>query len=205
MMKEEEIDRFIKSLQSTIEKMKEIKTKIKKIMNKINGMNKEKSLTIPFLAKECSCLDCEIGVVESEIRCQKSNVEYYWKRVNSKSHEEWVLGNWLEENYVFRQECKKYQEFKERYKNFMPANAEALKEEVRKVLRKKGYVVDSYFEGDYVEYIGVYARPEDKPTYLDPLNEEEFRLQEKYSVDGFKQDFAEWFEWGIKDGHLVEE
>ncbi|NSP76992.1 hypothetical protein HRE95_12080, partial [Enterococcus faecalis] len=45
----------------------------------------------------------------------------------------------------------------------------------------------------------VYARPKDKPTYLDPANAEEVVLQEKYSVNGFKQDFSEWFEFEIKD------
>ncbi|MEX1447942.1 Phi-29-like late activator, partial [Enterococcus sp. C76] len=68
---------------------------------------------------------------------------------------------------------------------------------------KKGYVIDGYFEGDYDTWIGVYARPEDKPTYLDPIDFEGALLQEKYSVDGFKQDFAKWFEWQIKNGRLV--
>lgn len=72
--------------------------------------------------------------------------------------------------------------------------------QVREILRKQGYLVDSYFEGDYKTWIGVYACPEDKPTYLDPATSEDVYLQNKYRIDGFKQDFAEWFEWSIEDG-----
>lgn len=75
-----------------------------------------------------------------------------------------------------------------------------LETQVREILRKQGYLVDSYFEGDYKTWIGVYARPEDKPTYLDPVTSEDAYLQNKYRIDGFKQDFAEWFEWSIEDG-----
>ncbi|MGM0207211.1 hypothetical protein IGI96_001722 [Enterococcus sp. DIV0421] len=75
-----------------------------------------------------------------------------------------------------------------------------LEAQVREILRKQGYLVDSYFEGDYKTWIGVYARPEDKPTYLDPATSEAAFLQNKYRIDGFKQDFAEWFEWPIEDG-----
>ncbi|WP_249540745.1 hypothetical protein, partial [Escherichia coli] len=69
--------------------------------------------------------------------------------------------------------------------------------QVREILKKKGYIVDSYFESDYVTWVGVYARPENKPTYLDPATSEDAYLQNKYRVDDFKQDFAEWFEWEI--------
>ena len=70
---------------------------------------------------------------------------------------------------------------------------------------EKGYLVDSYFEGDYETWVGVYARPENKPTYLDPTTSEDAYLQNRYRVDGFKQDFAEWFEWEIENGEVKEE
>ena len=80
-----------------------------------------------------------------------------------------------------------------------------IKNQVREILRKKGYLVDSYFEGDYETWLGVYARPENKPTYLDPTTSEDAYLQNRYRVDGFKQDFAEWFEWEIENGEVKEE
>ncbi|OJG49244.1 Uncharacterised protein [Enterococcus gallinarum] len=80
-----------------------------------------------------------------------------------------------------------------------------IKNQVREILRKKSYLVDSYFEGDYETWVGVYARPENKPTYLDPTTSEDGYLQNRYRVDGFKQDFAEWFEWEIENGEVKEE
>ena len=59
------------------------------------------------------------------------------------------------------------------------------------MLEKKGYIVDSPFEGDFERWIGVYARPKDKPTYLDPMDGEEVGLQEVYSVDGFEGEIVE--------------
>ena len=51
----------------------------------------------------------------------------------------------------------------------------------------------------------MYARPSDKPTYLDAITEKEAELQNKYrDENGFKRDFAEWFEWRIENGQLFE-
>ncbi len=52
-----------------------------------------------------------------------------------------------------------------------------MKQKVITSLNKTGYIVDSYFEGDYATWIGVYVRPKDKPTYLDPRDVEEDALQ----------------------------
>lgn len=41
-----------------------------------------------------------------------------------------------------------------------------------------GYIVYSYFEDDYAPWIGVHARPKDKPAYLDPRDAEGAALQE---------------------------
>ncbi|MHC5216833.1 hypothetical protein ACYSNR_09200 [Enterococcus sp. LJL128] len=81
---------------------------------------------------------------------------------------------------------------------------ERLKEEARQLLDKKGFIVDGMFEGDFIQWVGAYARPKDKPTYLDPADEAEAMLQDKYSVNGFKQDFSEWFEWKVVNGQLEE-
>ena len=79
-----------------------------------------------------------------------------------------------------------------------------LKAQVREELKEQGFIIDSSFEGDFKTWIGVYARPKDKPTYLDPQNDKEVEEQEQYSINGFKQDFSEWFEWEIKNLKIKE-
>ena len=105
---------------------------------------------------------------------------------------------------MYEKEVSEFREFVERYKYFEPSNSDELKKQARMLLEKKGFVVDSPFEGDFEKWIGVYARPKDKPTYLDPVDGEEVALQELYSIDGFKQDFAEWFEFELVDGRVVD-
>ncbi|MEQ7179694.1 hypothetical protein ABQE01_11820 [Enterococcus thailandicus] len=79
-----------------------------------------------------------------------------------------------------------------------------LKAQVREELKEQGFIIDSSFEGDFKTWIGVYARPKDKPTYLDPQNDKEAEEQEQYSINGFKQDFSEWFEWEVKNLKIKE-
>lgn len=79
-----------------------------------------------------------------------------------------------------------------------------LKAQVREELKEQGFIIDSSFEGDFKTWIGVYARPKDKPTYLDPQNDKEVEEQEQYSINGFKQDFSECFEWEIKNLKIKE-
>ena len=82
------------------------------------------------------------------------------------------------------------------------AELQYIKARVREELTKKGFLIDSDFEyGD--DWVGVYARPQDKPTALDPYDDEEEKEQEKYAINGVNQDFAEWFEWDIKNNDLV--
>ncbi|MFS7398075.1 hypothetical protein [Carnobacterium maltaromaticum] len=81
---------------------------------------------------------------------------------------------------------------------------EVVKQKVREFLREKGYLIDSSFEGDFTTWVGVYARPRNRPTYLDPSDSEEAAFQDKFSINGFNQDFSEWFEWKIKGNELVE-
>ena len=52
-------------------------------------------------------------------------------------------------------------------------SVEQLKEQARNDLHQRGLVVEGIFEGDFETYIGCYARPLDKPTALDPMNEKE--------------------------------
>lgn len=82
-------------------------------------------------------------------------------------------------------------------------NDENLKEQVRTILARENYVPET-FEGDFETYIGVYARPKDKPTSLDSSNEKEAREQDTYRINGMVQDFTEWFEWEIIHDKIVE-
>ena len=80
---------------------------------------------------------------------------------------------------------------------------EVIKEKVREFLSEKGYVAET-FDGDFETWIAVYARPVNMPSSLDPSDWEEAALQDKYSRNGFKQDFSEYFECKIKGAELVE-
>lgn len=84
----------------------------------------------------------------------------------------------------------------------MTTRKEQLKEQARKELQERGLIIEGTFEGDFETYIGCYARPINKPTALDPANEQEAQEQEKYAVNGFPQNFTEWYEWEIINGKL---
>lgn len=84
----------------------------------------------------------------------------------------------------------------------MKTKEEQLKEQARKELQERGLIIEGNFEGDFETYIGCYARPINKPTALDPMNEQEVQEQEKHAVNGFPQDFIEWYEWEINNGKL---
>lgn len=69
---------------------------------------------------------------------------------------------------------------------------EQLKEQARKGLQERGLIIEGSFEGDFETYMGCYARSINKPTALDPMNEQEVQEQEKHAMNGFPQDFTEW-------------
>lgn len=83
-------------------------------------------------------------------------------------------------------------------------NIEIVKEKIGNYLKRKGFLIDSPFEGDFIKWVGVYARPMNRPTYLDANDSEEAEDQERFSVGGSKQDFAEWFEWVIVGTDIVD-
>lgn len=39
-------------------------------------------------------------------------------------------------------------------------------------------------------------------TVVNSTNEEQLKEQAKYAVNGFTQDFTEWYEWEINNGTL---
>lgn len=193
------IKMIVKETEKLIKTINDI-TKIKKI---IEDLDENKKLTIPVLTSKVNDCEGEIHFRETAYRRIDSLYEIHRRNLTNK---EWALWNeYFEKKKEFAVQVTKFQEFASKYRFFLPNNAQDMQEKVRKLLAKKGYLVDGYFEGNYETWIGVYARLKDKPTYLDAKDGEDADLQNQYRVDGFKQDFSEWFEWEIKNNELVYE
>ncbi|WP_438843578.1 Phi-29-like late activator [Enterococcus sp. AZ029] len=186
---------------SITEKMRKGKNDLQKTKEKIVQLDEQGKLTIPFLKTTFEKLS------ESNEELLKEILRYGYTYVVHEAEmtvkEKAIWEEFFSIKKLYDKELSEFASFKEKYKYFEPKNSEELKKQARVMLEKKGYIVDSAFEGDFEKWIGVYARPKDKPTYLDPADGEEVGLQELYSVDGFKQDFAEWFEFEIKSGGLI--
>ncbi|MDN3196699.1 Phi-29-like late activator [Enterococcus faecalis] len=183
-------------------KMKQTRNDIQKTKEKIIQLDKQGELIIPYLKTVFEKL------LESNEELLKEISRYSYTYVAYKElmtvKEKAIWEEFFSVKKIYDKELSEFSSFKEKYKYFEPKNSEELKQQARVLLEKKGYIVDSPFEGDFERWIGVYARPKDKPTYLDPTDGEEVGLQEVYSVDGFKQDFAEWFEGEIVEGKVKE-
>ncbi|WP_195958031.1 Phi-29-like late activator [Enterococcus gallinarum] len=185
------------------EKLEKTIITLSRIMRQIKELDQEGKLTIPYLKKRTEKGLSEISDREHEMKKTDylyPSYEEFMKPIDKECWSDYFL-----DVKKFRLMVADFNDFLDKYKDFVPRNKEEIEALVRSELHKKGFVVDSYFEGDYDTWIGVYARPKDKPTYLDPSTAEEARLQDKYRVDGFKKDFSEWFEWEIKNGELIEE
>ncbi|HAP4558585.1 TPA: Phi-29-like late activator [Enterococcus faecalis] len=201
-MSREVIERNTKVAIAITEKMKKGRNDLKKAKEKIIQLDKQGELTIPFLKTTFEKLS------ESNEELLKEISRYDYTYVVHEAEmtvikEKAIWEEFFNIKKFYDKELSEFASFKEKYKYFEPKNSEELKKQARLLLEKKGYIVDSPFEGDFERWIGVYARPKDKPTYLDPTDGEEAGLQELYSVDGFKQDFAEWFEGEIVEGKLI--
>lgn len=194
---------LIKMIVKETEKLTKTINDVAKIKKMIEDLDENKKLTIPVLTSKVNDCEGEIHFREAAYRRIDSLYEIHRRNLTNK---EWALWNeYFEKKKELAVQVTKFQEFASKYRFFLPNNAQDMQERVRKSLAKKGFIVDGYFEGDYETWIGVYARPKDKPTYLDPKDGEAADLQNQYRVDGFKQDFSEWFEWEIKNNELVSE
>ncbi|MEX1447882.1 hypothetical protein [Enterococcus sp. C76] len=134
-------------------------------------------------------------VIARHLKCCIS--ECLCQKIDSKSRS--LFFYWEEKRSDFMTEYHTFLLVKDdtkKLENGIEDGKEVLKEEVRKFLYEKGYEIDSSFEGDFVTWIGVYARPKGKFTYLDSVDEEANLY--------VKQDFGDWFEWKIQNGYLVE-
>ena len=183
-------------------KMKQTRNDIQKTKEKIIQLDKQGELIIPYLKTVFEKLLESNEELLKEISRYSYTYVAYEELMTVKEKAIWE--EFFSVKKIYDKELSEFSSFKEKYKYFEPKNSEELKQQARVLLEKKGYIVDSPFEGDVERWIGVYARPKDKPTYLDPTDGEEVGLQEVYSVDGFKQDFAEWFEGEIVEGKVKE-
>ncbi|MFG5465797.1 Phi-29-like late activator [Enterococcus faecalis] len=183
-------------------KMKQTRNDIQKTKEKIIQLDKQGELIIPYLKTVFEKLLESNEELLKEISRYSYTYVAYEELMTVKEKAIWE--EFFSVKKIYDKELSEFSSFKEKYKYFEPKNSEELKQQARVLLEKKGYIVDSLFEGDFERWIGVYARPKDKPTYLDTTDGEEVGLQEVYSVDGFKQDFAEWFEGEIVEGKVKE-
>lgn len=200
-MSREIIERNTKVAIAITEKMKKGRKILKKAKEKIIQLDKQGELTIPFLKTTFEKLSESNEELLKEI--SRYDYTYVVHEAEMTVKEKAIWEEFFSIKKLYDKELSEFASFKEKYKYFEPKNSKELKKQARLLLKKKGYIVDSPFEGDFERWIGVYARPKDKPTYLDPTDGEETGLQELYSVDGFKQDFAEWFEGEIVEGKLI--
>lgn len=201
-MDREIIERNTKVAIAITEKMKECRKDIRKSEEQLQSLESERKLTIPYLKATIRRLFESIDEVNKDIT--RYSYTYVVHESAMIKKEKLIWDDFFNVKKLYDKEVSEFREFVERYKYFEPSNSDELKKQARMLLEKKGFVVDSPFEGDFEKWIGVYARPKDKPTYLDPVDGEEVALQELDSIDGFKQDFAEWFEFELVDGRVVD-
>ncbi|KAJ83801.1 hypothetical protein [Enterococcus faecalis] len=199
-MNREFVERNTKIANSIIGKMKKSRNDLQKTKEKIVQLDEQGELTIPFLKTAFERLLEYNEELLKEISRYSYTYAAYKEVMTVKEKAVWE--EFFSVKKLYDKELSEFINFKEKYKYFEPKNSEELKKQARVLLEKKGYIVDSPFEGDFERWIGVYARLKDKPTYLDPTDGEEAGLQELYSVDGFKQDFAEWFEFEVVEGKI---
>lgn len=183
---------------------KEIETMNHTVIS-IQVMADDGTLTIPYLKRVTKRTFEQIDTLMSQGKRHEKMCERLLDECTSRSQ----LSKIEHFCYVFdnyKVVVQRFKEFIKGYENYQPRNAKEICRQVNESLQKRGFVVDGYFEGDFATWVGVYARPIDKPTYLDALTDEDAELQEKYrDENGFKRDFAEWFEWEIVNGQIIEE
>ena len=186
-------------MDATIEKIIHVMSSIHKLQLSVKELEDSNELTVYYVKRECTKLEERVKELRPSIsRCVFMYREYV-EEFETKLRDRIVTEKFFRIKRFYGKEVLAFKEFQEKYQNYIPKDIIDIKKQVRQKLEEVGYEIDGAFEGDFTSWVGVYARPKDKPTYLDPANAEEVVLQEKYSVNGFKQDFSEWFEFEIKD------
>lgn len=204
LVDEVNLDKLVQNLSEVISVLENQYKFVKKAMQDITSKEENGTLTIPYLKNSFEkCLENREDLMRRG-NSLESRLSYLSDRPNDLNRHSAITDEFLEVFNRYRICLNLVDEFQEKYSHFIPTNAKLIQQQVKERLLKNGYVVDSNFEGDYATWVGVYARPEDKPTYLDASTAEEAALQNKYRVDGFKRDFCEWFEWEINEGKISE-
>ncbi|MGH1892199.1 Phi-29-like late activator, partial [Enterococcus durans] len=135
-----------------------------KTIDRVKMLESSGELNLLFLKKNFEKYTDQIELIQKEIKRISHLYTMYGKEMQVSERVIWE--NYYKLEFKFQYTAKEFLSFMEEYKHFIPSNANKLKQRIREILSKKGLIVDGSFEGDYVTWIGVYARPKDKPTYL---------------------------------------
>lgn len=200
MAEKEFIERITKEIVAVSEELVQATQVIKKEIYEVRRLDREEDLTIPILKKAFEVCSSEIEKCKKSISRNDHLFGVYKEDMTEEDLRKWE--NYHDVKVQFTKQHSLYITFAEEYKHFQPKNTGKIQNQVRNILSRKGFIVDSGYEGDYETWIGVYGRPEDMPTYLDATDGDEAALQERHAVGGFKQDFAQWFEWQIEEGQV---
>lgn len=204
MEEEGKLNQFVKVIVATTNDIEYQCKSMKKVMKNIQSLDDEGKLTIPYVKTSFDkCFEKREEFMK-KANSLENRLMYLSDSGSFSNRYEPEIDHFLEVFDRYKICVNQFVEFTEAYRHFIPKNGKDIQEQVKDRLLKKGYLVDSNFEGDYATWVGVYARPEDKPTYLDASTAEEVLLQNEYRVNGFKRDFSEWFEWEIHEGKILE-
>ncbi|PQG48404.1 hypothetical protein CUS80_00255 [Enterococcus faecium] len=197
--------RLVQTIFEFANELEKEKTRIHEAVTSIKVMDEDGTLSIPYLKETIRKRSERIDVLSDTAKRYEITCQVYWEQGLFESNQKPKIEHftYVLENY--RKVVVSFFEFVRSYENYRPKNAEDIRKQVLSILSKKKFVLDGSFEGDFSTWVGVYARPADKPPYLDPVNAEEAELQNMYrDEDGFARDFSEWFEWEIINGTVVE-
>ena len=132
-------------------KMKQTRNDIQKTKEKIIQLDKQGELIIPYLKTVFEKLLESNEELLKEISRYSYTYVAYEELMTVKEKAIWE--EFFSVKKIYDKELSEFSSFKEKYKYFEPKNSEELKQQARVLLEKKGYIVDSPFEGDF-EKIG---------------------------------------------------
>lgn len=204
-MEQEVIDRIVQTISDFAGELEKEKTRIHEAVNSISLMDEDHTLSIPFLKQTIKQRSDRIFRLNEISKKHEITCQVYLEQGLFTNSQKAKVEHYIYVSNNYKKVTESFFEFVKKYEYYTSKNAEEIKKQVRSILNKRNFVIDGCFEGDFVNWVGVYARPSDKPTYLDAITEKEAELQNKYrDENGFKRDFAEWFEWRIENGQLFE-
>ena len=144
-MSREVIERNTKVAIAITEKMKKGRNDLKKAKEKIIQLDKQGELTIPFLKTTFEKLSESNEELLKEI--SRYDYTYVVHEAEMTVKEKAIWEEFFNIKKFYDKELSEFASFKEKYKYFEPKNSEELKKQARLLLEKKGYIVDSPFDG----------------------------------------------------------